>query len=144
MPVDKAKKKLRSVGERSPEEDDKPKTRHQQTLDRGGTPLFPEAGDLEYLLGHLRDAGIATAGDMGMSPLSPEALTAWQNGTQTPLCGCEFQILLDLSREYVGFLRKAEDPACEPPYGESADIDRQKVATGLQAALRGRMKRETQ
>lgn len=98
---------------------------------------MPDPGPLAHLLGYWDAAGMCTAGGMASAPLTAEELLAWQNGAQTPLLPWEFQTVLDISREFVGFLRKAEDPMCPPPYGEApTETDRVKLSSRLGAAFK--------
>jgi hypothetical protein len=98
--------------------------RYKKILAEGGDILMPDPGDAAYLLDYWRDAGCAVPGGMSLAALTSEELVAWQNGSHTALSPWEFQTILDMSREYVGFLRTAEDPATASPHGEHVEQEK--------------------
>lgn len=112
------------------------KTRGQEIVDRGGTPLMPDVGDAAYLVGYWQQIGLVQHGGMGMAPLSASEVAAWCSQAAIDLQPWEFLAVREMSRHYVVQLTESEKPECPPPYGDPAKVfDRDVVSRKVQAAF---------
>ncbi|MCZ4341514.1 hypothetical protein O4H52_07875 [Sphingomonadaceae bacterium G21617-S1] len=66
-------------------------------------------------------AGPTIAGDMGPKPLSAQELEAWSRGTGKRLACWEFDLLLRMSRDYLGESHLAEDHMRAAPWTPTGD-----------------------
>jgi len=121
------------------------KTRGQEIVDRGGTPLMPDVGDAAYLVAYWQQMGMVEQGGMGMAPMSSRELAAWCSGAGIDLQPWEFHALREMSKQYLVQLNESEKPECPPPYGDPATVfDRnvvsKKVTQAFQAFMQARSK----
>ncbi len=98
------------------------RTRAQDIIARGGTPLYPRLDGEEYLLGYWLDLGMCSSGANGYVPLGAAEIDAWTRGTGVELQPWEFGILRQMSRAYLEQLAASEKPDCPPPYGDPVNV----------------------
>lgn len=81
---------------------------------------MPDYDAPPFLLERFLDIGAAEASGFGMVPIGWGDLDAWQRCSGVELPPWQARMFLDLSREFCGFLRKAEKPDCPAPWSEEA------------------------
>lgn len=69
-----------------------------------------------YLLGYLFEVGPSLMGGFGGAPLTHVELAAWQSNTGVRLQPWEVKFIINLSRDYLVQLSKAEDKDCPAPW----------------------------
>ena len=92
-----------------------------------------------FIVSQLLEIGPVIAGAMGVSPIDWRDLHAWQCVTGVPLPPWQSKMLVELSREYVAFSRKAEKADCPPPWAEISDDRRQSVDRAIRIGFRALM-----
>lgn len=113
------------------------RTRAQEIVARGGTPLMPDIDGAEYLVDYWQDLGMAQSEGGVPTPLSATEIAAWQQSTGNELQPWEFHILREMSRAYLRQLHESEKPECPPPYGDpTALIDRETVGKKVASAFK--------
>lgn len=111
-------------------------SRGEEIRAKGGTPLLPDVGEFEYLVGYWQLVGLAGAGYAGPTAIMPSVVESWQRGTLVPLSAWEFQTLLDMSRAYVSQFYESSDPECPPPFGDPVnEFDRAMVSKKIKSAF---------
>lgn len=104
---------------------------------RGGRPLFPDAGEAEYIIAYWFDLGKIQSGGMGPVPLSAAEIAAWEGLSGITLAPWEFRALRRMSEAYLQQLHESEKPECPPPYGNPVQIvDRDEVSKKVGNAFR--------
>lgn len=112
-------------------------SRLESLLANGGTPLFPELGQGEYLLSHWFELGLTATSGMGLCPLSFQEINAFAQCNGVELLAWESVTLRRMSAEYVMQLSASEKPECPPPYGDPVNqFDREIVENKISSALR--------
>ena len=112
-------------------------SRLESLLANGGTPLFPELGQGEYLLSHWFELGLTATSGMGLCPLSFQEINAFAQCNGVELLAWESVTLRRMLAEYVMQLSASEKPECPPPYGDPVNqFDREIVENKISSALR--------
>ena len=78
------------------------------------------------------------SGGFGMVPLSWRDLVAWQACSGVDLPPWQARLMIELSREFCAFQRKAEKPDCPAPWSEEAAAEnrRGRVARELRIGFK--------
>lgn len=113
------------------------RTRGQEIVERGGSPLTPDIGDAGYLVAYWQAVGVVESGAMGQSPLSASEVRAWMECSGIQLQPWEFHALREMSKAYLAQLHESEKPECPPPYGDPVTIfDREVVSKKVSNAFK--------
>lgn len=139
MPTDPTKGKSVGSADKKPEE----LSRAQKIERNGGTPLFPDVGEAQYVITYWQDIGVVEAGAMGPVPLSSKEIASWQECTGIDLQPWEFRVLRDMSRMYLIQAEQSKKPECPPPYGDPVnEFDREivgkKVGNAFKALIQAK------
>ena len=95
------------------------------------------------MLSLLSEIGIVVAGGMAPAPIGWRDIEAWQGCTGVRLPPWQSRLLVELSREYVGFLREAEKPECREPWLDQPVEERNaRIAEKLSAFCRSLVKQK--
>lgn len=111
-----------------PKKEEERKSRWDRIRDDDRTPELPEISAAGYLVQYLFDIGPTLAGGMGDAPLTHSEVRAFMENTGISLQPWEAQALRTLSRAYVAESSRATDPACPPPFGETAISSERRAA----------------
>lgn len=104
-------------------------TRLETLKKRKVEPPMPVLGHELYIHDYWMSLGCALSGVSGPERLTPMFVESWSRGTRRLLSGFEFQLLLDMSQQYVNMHYAGQQFSCRPPYGNSdLCIDRESVS----------------
>lgn len=76
------------------------------------------------MVAYFYEVGPTLFGDMGEMPISHVELLAWQENSGVELSSWEARAIVQLSREYLSFSRRAQDPKCEAPWDYETEAKR--------------------
>ena len=81
--------------------------------------------------------GLASAGGLGLCPLSSQEMKAFIECSGIDLLPWEFSVIRRMSSEYVAQLNEGEDSECRPPYGDPLNqFDREVVEKKVSSAFK--------
>ncbi len=73
-----------------------------------------------HLLSYLLEIGPVVSGGWGPAAIDWRDLVAWQTCTSIRLAPWESRMLVSLSRDYLAYSKKAEEPSCLSPLSSEA------------------------
>ena len=97
---------------------------------------MPDTGKLFYIIRWLFEAGPMSFTPMGQAPLDWQAIKAWQDLQGLELEPQEVDALRHLSTAYLSQQQKSEDKACPPPWVDTEQLDRDKVADKVSSTFK--------
>lgn len=91
------------------------------------------------MIAYLLEIGPTISGAMGSGPIGWRDLQAWQWCVGIRLLPWQCRLLVQLSKEYLGFQRDAEDPNCPSPLLDEGFIAsrREQVSKALTLGFKG-------
>jgi len=96
---------------------------------------YPDAGDLDYLIGYLADIGYCRPVGEGIAVVSWQEVAAWAAMTGHRLTPFEAEAIRRFSGEYVGQYAMANGKDCAMPACEITADRREAVAKRAEAFL---------
>jgi hypothetical protein len=102
-----------------------------------GIPDHPAAFIISYLL----EIGPVVNGGLGPAAIDWRDLQAWQYCTGIKLSPWQSRLLVSLSRDYLVFSKKAEEPSCMSPISDEVQKsnNREAVARSLRIGFKALM-----
>lgn len=122
-------------------ESDKLKLCRRDQMRRDGLPIkTPPVTRAGFLIQCLSEVGMCAPGLSGPVAITATELTAWRDGTATPLGPIDFQDLLSASRAYVAAVGEYGGKVCDPPWvPELTDEEKAAEAKAQEALLDKKM-----
>jgi len=118
------------------------KSRAEQIINNGGTPLLPDVGEAFYLVNYWRQVGAVGSSESGPVALSYQEIESWQRQAGLPLEPWETIALRQMSEAYVSQWFDSQEPEATAPYGGASDmIDRQKIGSKIGRILSSNAKK---
>lgn len=119
------------------------KTRYAQCIEK---PEMPDLEGCEHLIDYLFRLRPGTSNGMGYSSKTWPEIESWARLVKIPLTGWEAETLAQMSEAYCGQLAISSKKDCPAPWAiitqESIVSNRDKIANGLLAMLRGNKKQQ--
>jgi hypothetical protein len=109
------------------------KTRRAEMIEKGIDLEIPEVG-APFILTQLYEIGPIMAGGLGPAAIDWRDLVAWQECMSIKLPPWHCRMLVSLSREYLNFTKKAEEPSCESPL--ATEVQKANVREAVNRSLR--------